>query len=197
MLCLHLLQRLELSPLILTDEIKVKRLVIVCQIGLRQMRETTGKGRHEEPIGTIFMGQTQRESHIDTGEPNIARKTIQDAPDLRLDTRQARQLPIHAIQDIGTHQKENAVNRMSQIRIVKHKASGRTHKDRDHRDHIRGYPRSAQQTCDLESNRTIENPIHNVFRLNRLQRCFIFLIQFTHYTFIYMHSRHLQRLSHH
>ena len=58
MLCLHLLQRLELSPLILTDEIKVKRLVIVCQIGLRQMREATGKGWHEEPIGTIFMGCT-------------------------------------------------------------------------------------------------------------------------------------------
>ena len=93
----YLFQRLELRTFILADEIQMKCLVIVRDIRLYQMWQTGKNRQGKEPVRSVIMRQTKGETDINTRKPDIPGKTIQDTTDRRFDSRQAGQLPVHAV----------------------------------------------------------------------------------------------------
>ena len=189
-----LLQALELGALLFRNEIEMERLVIIGDVGLQEMRHRRKHREGKEPVGTRLVRQAGGEAEINRSEPDIPGKAIQDAAYLRLDARQARQLPVYAIQDIGKDEAKDAIHRIFQLRVVKEETRGRPDEDREDGNHVRRHARVPQKARDLEPDRPIKHAVNEVFRLDGLQRRFIFLVQIAHlYSVIYRNNRHLRR----
>ena len=169
----------ELRPLATLEEEEVDLAVVVGEGTLggvaQEARHGTGGQGTDAPTG-FETGQGLRpkaedEGQIDSEKPHVARKSVEASADHGLLTRQARQLAVGGVAEVGQHQQHDAHEVVDRVRVVEHPSRGQAEEDGDDGDGVGMDAQSLPDEGEEEADGAREMDVKPFLRVLRLHGC--------------------------
>ena len=169
----------ELRPLATLEEEEVNLAVVVGERTLggvaQEARHGTGGQGTDAPTGFEtgkgLRPKAEDEGQIDSEKPHVARKSVEASADHGLLTRQARQLAVRGVAEVGQHQQHDAHEVVERVRVVEHPSRGQAEEDGDDGDGVGMDAQSLPDEGEEEADGAREMDVEPFLRVLRLHGC--------------------------